>query len=244
MTTYSWFVRGREHAAMCRTSIEAARRADPGCSCLVVTDDPTVSVGKDALVVIIPDAGPIMVANIEAQIHALMANHGEIVFLDTDVLLLQPIPSIGELTITWRDHVLLDEHEQKIEGIAAAMPYNYGVMRVKTCKATIEAFIWLRERVRRMHVQQQNWYGNQLAMHELAGPRPTVGVQIDVRRIPWQLAKPSTFISIGKIPCDIYNHTPRVAHNEVKDQHALHFKGKSRGLMEGYAKALGLGWYL
>jgi hypothetical protein len=190
---------------------------------------------------------PIMVANIEAQLTAMIEGEDDdYTFLDTDILLLKPIPSVGSLTVTWRDHVAVGDEGEKIEGIAAAMPYNYGVIRVKRCKATIEAFIWLRERVRLMHPQQQKWYGNQLAMAELAGPRPKIlGTQIDMRRIPWQLASPSTALSVGKIPCELYNYTPAVADSKLTEVvHALHFKGKSRHLMEGYAKALGLGWYL
>ena len=234
--------------------MEAARRVmGKDDRCMVVSDEQRIShhyleLYADRLEVI-PDGNEIMVANIDAQITALLSGDDEFVFLDTDVLLLKPIPLLGELTVTWRDHALVGDDGEKIgEGLAAAMPYNYGVMRAKCTKATVEAFIWLRERVRKMHTQQQKWYGNQLAMHELAGPRPVTGNQIDVRRIPWQLARPSTFVNIGKIPCETYNYTPpalgNVAIDYTKDKHALHFKGQSRPLMEGYAKALGLGWYL
>lgn len=247
MTTYVWFVRGAEHAAMCRTSIESVRKADRGCNCVVITDDDNTKLDGLALIVKIPDAGPMMVANIEAQVHALtqvVPNYDDVVFLDTDILLLKPIPIVGQLTVTWRDHVAVTEEGEKVAGIANAMPYNYGVMRVKRCKATIEAFIWLRERVRRMHPQQQQWYGNQLAMTELAGPRPEAGIQLDQRRIPWQIARPSTLLSVGKIPCEFYNYTPQNTTEVLDTRHALHFKGKSRPLMKEYAARLGLGWYL
>src|SRR5688572_10521790 len=118
MTTYVWFVRGATHAAMCRTSIEAARRvAGSGDKFLVVTDEPyrlseesrwTVAPQADS-VEHIPGGEPIMVANIDAQITALLSGDDEFVFLDTDVLLLKPIPLLGELTITWRDHVLVGD---------------------------------------------------------------------------------------------------------------------------------------
>jgi hypothetical protein len=252
MTTYVWFVRGATHAAMCKTSIESVLRADPGAARLVVTDELSRewSIGTEhALVTVtsVQPSAPIMVANIEAQIHALMNGGKDYCFLDTDVLLLKPIPQVGDLTVTWRDHVMVaDDTEEKIEGLAASMPYNYGVMRARYSQATVEAFIWLRERVRRMHPQQQQWYGNQLAMTELAGPRPAVGTQIDTRRIPWQLAKPSTLLAVGKIPCELYNYTPRIANEPLigEPKHALHFKGKRRHLMADYAKLLGLGWYL
>jgi hypothetical protein len=230
--------------------MQSVRRADPTSRLVVVSDDEAVPMCIDheaESYFRIPGGEEIMVANIDAQITALLSGDDEFVFLDTDVLLLKPIPLLGELTVTWRDHALVGDDGEKIgEGLAAAMPYNYGVMRAKCTKATVEAFIWLRERVRKMHTQQQKWYGNQLAMHELAGPRPVTGNQIDVRRIPWQLARPSTFVNVGKIPCETYNYTPPNPPGlvELENKHALHFKGQSRPLMEGYAKALGLGWYL
>lgn len=219
---------------------------------MIITDEDIIHemIIERTVIERIPGGEEIMVANIDAQITALLSGDDEFVFLDTDVLLLKPIPLLGDLTVTWRDHALVGDDGEKIgEGLAAAMPYNYGVMRARATKPVVEGFIWLRERVRKMHVNQQKWYGNQLAMHELAGPRPKVGNQIDVRRIPWQLAKPSTFISIGKIPCEIYNYTPKslcVPESTpwLTLKHALHFKGQSRPLMEGYAKALGLGWYV
>lgn len=249
MTTYVWFVRGATHAAMCRTSMEAARRImGKDDRCMIVSDEeppPIDDIHTDGYQFLhIPGGNPIMVANIDAQLTALLEADDDVCFLDTDVLLLKPITLLGELTVTWRDHVLIGEEGEKVEGLAASMPYNYGVMRAKCTKATVEAFMWMRERVRKMQRNQQQWYGNQLALHELAGPRPSAGVFIDQRRIPWQLANPSTLISVGKIPCEIYNYTPKSDTDPcLYDKHALHFKGQSRPLMEGYAKALGLGWY-
>jgi hypothetical protein len=240
MTTYVWFVRGATHAAMCRTSVESVKKVDPGARCVVVTDDQTDLAPAQMLYI---QAGkPMMVANLEAQIHALY-HHAECVFLDTDILLLKPLPSAGELTVTWRDHVLVGDEGEKVEGLAATMPYNYGVIRARGQPA-LEAFIWMRERIRKMHPQQQQWYGNQLALAELAGPRPTCGVQIDSRRIPWLLHEPSTLLTVGKIPCEFYNYTPQAADEDVSTRSALHFKGGKRSLMEGFAKRLGLGWYL
>lgn len=187
-----------------------------------------------------------MIANVAAQLEALIewgSDDDSAVFLDTDILLLKPLPSAGELTVTWRDHVLISDEGEKLEGIAATMPYNYGVIRAKRTQATIEAFIWMRERIRKMHHNQQKWYGNQLALAELAGPRPKCGVQIDSRRIPWQLHDPSTLLTVGKIPCEFYNFTPQSIDEDVSQRSVLHFKGGKRDLMEPFAKKLGLGWY-
>jgi hypothetical protein len=245
MTTYVWFVRGAEHAAMCRTSVESVKKADRDAQIVIASDD-LERVG-DRYCMPVRAGMPIMIANVEAQLSALIewgSEDDSMVFLDTDILLLRPLPSAGELTVTWRDHVLVGDDGEKLEGIAASMPYNYGVIRAQRNKATIEAFIWMRERIRKMHPSQQKWYGNQLALAELSGPRPAVGVQIDSRRIPWLLHEPSTLLTVGKIPCEFYNYTPQSVDEDVSQRSVLHFKGGKRGLMEGFAKKLGLGWYV
>lgn len=244
MTTYIWFVRGAKHAAMCRTSVESVKKADSTARCFVWTDEVSRdwSVEGAEIQSFNSGAAPLMVANVDAQLHALYY-HAACVFLDTDILLLKPLPSAGELTVTWRDHVLVSDEGEKLEGIAATMPYNYGVLRAQGLGG-IEAFMWMRERIRKMHPQQQKWYGNQLALAELAGPRPACGVQIDSRRIPWLLHAPSTLLTVGKIPCEFYNYTPQSIDEDVSTRSVLHFKGKKRELMEPFAKKLGLGWYL
>lgn len=244
MTTYVWFVRGAEHAAMCRTSIESVLNMDSSADCIVYVEDKS-TIPALCLTESIRPGMPMMVANLEAQISALTRPDTiDVVFLDTDILFLRPLPRAGELTVTWRDHVAVSDEGEKLEGIAASMPYNYGVICAKRNKATIEAFIWMRERIRKMNPQQQYWYGNQLALAELAGPRPAAGIQIDSRRIPWLIHSPSTLLTVGKIPCEFYNYTPQSDDEDVSGRSVLHFKGKRRDLMASYAKKLGLGWYL
>jgi hypothetical protein len=254
---YAYFVRGPKHAAMCRTSIESVKRADPNSAFFVMTDEekrqwdiPEAAVREFA------PGMPIMLANLEAQCRALaLVETGDaITFLDTDILMLEPLPVIeGEvpgiegahLSITWRDHVLTDDDGEKVEGIASTMPYNYGVMRAISCLPTIEAFIWMRERIRKMHSGHQKWYGNQLALHELAGPRPTEGARVDERRIPWLLTQMGNPLRIAKLPGERWNWTPSKVGERLHGVHSvLHFKGRARGLMESYAKRLELTWHV
>jgi hypothetical protein len=227
MRSYCWFVRGEAHKKL---AAAAVAKADPSAQTLINYDE------SDA---------PIMLANLEAQVHALLLGQDgdEYTFLDTDVLLLKPIPRVGNLTVTWRSHVYQSEDGEKVSGVATAMPYNYGVIVAKRTPATVEAFIWLRERIRKMGKNEQEWYGNQIALAELAGPCPKVGTAIEERRIPWLLTSPGRALAVGKIPCELYNYTPSKADEDIGQRYALHFKGKSRGLMEGYARNLGLGWH-
>jgi hypothetical protein len=245
VTTYVWFVRGDEHAAMCRTSVESVRKVDARADIRIMTDDP----GREVMGATHFDShsAPIMLANLDAQVEALLARRDDrdkFVFLDADVILLSEIPHVGDLTVTWRSHVYESDDGEKISGVAASMPYNYGVLACKWRKSSIEAFVWMRERIRKMHRNQQEWYGNQIALAELAGPCPVVGTAVENRKIPWLLHQPATDLIVGKIPCDRYNYTPKKAGEDVGGKFALHFKGKSRGLMKDYAAQLGLGWYL
>ena len=70
-----------------------------------------------------------------------------------------------------------------------------------------------------------------------------VGTVVESRAIPWQLTSAGTNITIGKIPCHTYNHTPRAADEKLDGRAVLHFKGKARKFMQGYAEKLGIGWF-
>lgn len=248
MNVYAWFVRGEEHAAMCNTSIAAVRKADPEARCIVVTDEIEKKWTCDALLLTCDPGQPIMLANLDAQISALSYawSHkaSQITFLDTDVLLLKPFSYYGVVNFTWRDSVGKDDDGETVEGIAARMPYNYGVITATPSLSSLECFIWIRERIRSMHKNHQQWYGNQLAVVELAGARPTEGSAMVVRRIPWGLTSHGRQLTVGMLPCTTYNYTPQRPGEDVSEKYALHFKGKRRPLMATYAKALGLPWTL
>lgn len=256
MGAYVWFVRGEEHAKMALTSIASVQHNAPDPELLVMTDDETASAWAGLIattgaevVTFESRKAPIMVANLEAQVQALfIAESDTITFLDTDTILRAELPTLGELTVTWRDHAGAAEDGEitpDSKAFAEMMPYNYGVIGARNNKAVAEAFIWMRERVRRMHPQHQGWYGNQFALAELCGQRPKDGsvAKIDTRYVQWKVHEPTTPISVGKIPCDIYNHTPQEADECVDGKFVLHFKGKRRGLMQGYAIRHAFPWY-
>lgn len=246
---YAWFVRGREHANMCLSSIESVQKADRFARCFVVTDDPQIDAIAEGALVLRIDAGlPIMLANLEAQVVLRQYLKDEdIYFLDTDTLLVKPFdmqPTLFDIAFTWRDSIGVDEDGEKVEGIAQRMPYNYGVVVVGPTLGGLEALIWMRERVRVMHESSQKWYGNQLAAAELAGPRPASGTVLDARRIPWRFTKFGREIKVVKLPCEQYNWTPQAPAEDLSAKYVLHFKGGKRSLMEGYALSMGLTWHL
>lgn len=247
-TAYAWFVRGIEHAQMCRTSVESVQKNDAGAKCIVVTDevDPEWEVPGTLLLHIEPGM-PIMLANLEAQISALAVawvdHYERLTFLDTDTLLVKPIHCFGDLAFTWRDSVGTDDDGEKVEGVAARMPYNYGVIVVNPGIRAFEAMVWIRERVRAMHSNHHQWYGNQLAATELAGPRPKEGAEIANRRLAWRIGSHGKSLQIGKLPCATHNYTPQRADEDIECKHVLHFKASRRHLMKTYALRLGVNWY-
>lgn len=248
---YVYFVRGEKHKRLALTSIESAKKADPSASVLVMTDEPgfVLPVGTAEIGRIAPGM-PIMLANLEAQIQAIgrYVNPSDpVTFLDTDTLVLKPLPieAADDLVITWRDRVGEDEKGEAIAGIAVTMPYNYGVIGARPTLATLESLIFMRERVRQMNKRLQQWYGNQVALAALAGPRPDAGARTDVRRIPWSPTSQGVEVRVCKLPCDTWNYTPAQVGERIHEKRSiLHFKGGRLPLMESYAKRVGVGWHL
>lgn len=236
MRTYCYFVRGAQHRALCETSQESVRRVDPGATFIVQGEEPHL------------EGLPMMLANLETQCRAIWGAQStgeELVFLDTDILMLEPLPDMLEhdLMVTWRDYVAKDEYGNPIEGLSVTMPYNYGVLVCKAGYAALEAFIWMRERIRRMNTRLQGWYGNQVALAALCGPRPEMGMESLERAIPWTFHNHGNPVSILKVPGERWNYTPSKAGEPLEGRSVLHFKGHARPLMESYAKRLGLTWH-
>ncbi len=255
MTLYSYFVRGDKHAAMCATSIESVRRVDNSAHFAVMCDEatefPWVDNIKAPVNVLRFDSygAPIMLANLDAQCRALghFADMAErVVFLDTDVLMLQPLPFTLEqhLIVTWRNAIGVDDDGKPVEGIARTMPYNYGVIGVRMSPEAYECFIWMRERIRRMNSQLKRWYGNQVALAALAGPPPESGERTDERRIPWLPVEHGIPVRITKLACERWNYTPQKVGERIHGTRSvLHFKGGARALMESYARKLSIPWH-
>lgn len=254
MSIYGYFVRGAKHAAMCATSIQSVAKVDHAATFHVMSDDGTRLPSVPGARIHEHDfdsrGAPIMIANLEAQVQILgrYAQLGDrVTFLDTDILMLQPLPfTLAEdLLVTWRDHVKKDEEGNPIEGIAITMPYNYGVIGARAGLPAIESFLWMRERIRRMNPNLQRWYGNQVALAALCGPRPEEGARLDVRGVPWQPTANGSAVSIMKLPGERWNYTPAQVGERIHGTRSvLHFKGHARGLMESYARKLGLTWHI
>jgi hypothetical protein len=242
MTSYAWFVRGEKHAALAQTSMAAVRRADPQARLIVATDEAGLVIPGAEMVRFAPGL-PLMVANVEAQLTVMWSHRTPVWFIDTDVLILKPMPEQWEegITVTWRDTVG-GEIEDMPGGVAEVMPYNYGVIGVLPGPRVIEAFLWVRERIRRMSPQLQLWWGNQIALAAFCGQRPETPESEEFRPIPWRIEEPGPQVRVRKIPGEIWNYTPRAIDEDLSAKGAIHFKGHTRPWMKPVAESLQLNW--
>lgn len=242
MTTYVYWIRGAEFAELAKLSIASVKKVERFIvdrRIVVYTDEESPAWAADLAphgsgveVCRLEPGRPAMVANIDAQIAALTdAKRGErVLFLDADTLLRIPFPwdEAGiDLYTTWRDHVNGDRE------MARYQPYNYGVVGAVANAATIEAFIWLRARVLQMSPDNQNWYGNQLALAALLGqPRSEAWTA----RIRWTLSDEGSPLRVMPLPCDTWNFSPNAPDEDVSGKGILHMKGNRKDLMQHFAR--------
>jgi hypothetical protein len=249
---YVYFVRGKVHAALAEVSIHSAMLADPAARPIVMTDEPVESLGailNDMSEVHRFDSAgaPMMLANLDAQCRALAMAPKDVpmVFIDTDTIILQvlPIDARDDLVVTWRDKIGDTEDGKPVVGLAASMPYNYGVIGARANYNALQGFMWMRERIRSLSPTLQHWYGNQVALAALCGPRPEGGESEDKRRIPWTLTSHGDAIRVRKLEGSRYNYTPQMAGERIHGTRSiLHFKGGKRKLMQTYAERLQIPW--
>jgi hypothetical protein len=242
MTRYVYWVKGAEFAELAKLSIASVKKVERFIvdrRIVIYTDEESPAWAADLAphgsgiyVRYLRPGRPAMVANLDAQVDAICsADLGEnLLFLDADTLLRKAFPwEEGiDLYTTWRDHVNGDRE------MAKHQPYNYGVVGAVANAATIEAFIWLRARVLQMSPDNQNWYGNQLALASLLGqPRSEPWTA----RIRWTLADEGSPLRVMPLPCDTWNYSPNTPDEDVSGKGILHMKGNRKDLMQHFAEA-------
>jgi hypothetical protein len=232
MRYYLWVAKGAEHNALARLSMASVARHDPFAPVMHMDlDHPSYDTIREL---------PMMLVGLEAAFRVLadLGADDELVCLDTDTLALGPVDILDEaadMAVTYR-HGEGDEGE-----LFAKMPYNFGVLAFRGGAGGIEACLWLRERVRGMAQQWQDWYGNQMALAELLPEAPPEGTIDIVRaRLRWGPARPGNCIAVRRLPCSTWNYTPRSIDEDVAGKVVLHFKGDRKALMREWATKLGL----
>lgn len=243
MADYVYWVTGQAHAECAELSIASVKSVDSLAYVTVYSDYETDSKFTGADNVVRWDIKrPAMVANLDAQLHYLMTveNGANVLFLDADVLLRQRFPFSLEkpdLYVTYRDHVGIDADGKPVQGIAAQMPYNYGVLGATAGIGSRLAFSWLRDRILGMNPDLQAWYGNQLALVDLIGHPEFLSENAErtVRRNLFDSGARFDRIRVRTMPCEVYNYTPEGPGEDVSGKVALHFKGGRKDMMQAYA---------
>lgn len=241
MRQYVWWIRGEEFAELAAMSIASVRKIDRFMAerrLIVYTDDDPIEWvdivaphGSGVELRFLRSGRPAMVANLDAQVDALVqAKLGdEVLFLDADTLLRREFPWRDEADLypTWRTHVNGDYE------MAQLQPWNYGVLGARVAVDTIDAFHWLRARILHMSRENQDWYGNQLALADLLGAARDEPFEARVR---WTHADSGVPIRVMPLPCDTWNYSPDGPGEDVSKKGVLHFKGERKDLMQSYAE--------
>ena len=147
-----YWIRGEDFADMAIVSATSIKRVYEGARVYVYADKSHENLQCSAIdeVVVIPyfNETPLMIANLQAQVHYCINGNFDRVtaFLDADVLAVRQAPmeciaddgSVHDwdLLVTQRDHVAVKDGE-KIVGVSKQMPYNYGVFFVNPTEAGI-----------------------------------------------------------------------------------------------------------
>lgn len=217
---------GLDQAEMSARSVQAVM---PSARIFLYTDRPTTAAWADVIERMDFSRYPLMVANLVAQTHYMLRYcNNPTAFLDTDILLVKRLylPPDADLAVTYRDYVAVSEGGEKIEGVAKGMPYNYGVLMANPTVPAIEAFLWMRDRLQRMNPQAQAWYGNQIALRELVGPKRQAGLPYFTNRdMAWATVK------VRVLDAEAWNYTPTGPEDSIQGKRVLHLKGKRKVLM-------------
>lgn len=247
MKSYVWWVRGDEHAKMCAVSAASVARADPEAERWVIVPEGSKDgerLKEIADVVLMPETPWTHLTKISCLAQFAMArwdDRQDLVFIDSDTIVQKPLPVENDMWLTWRRSVtdMKSEDKRQID-LPVTQTYNGGVWGVNAGIAGIETMLWMRERLRKMSPQMREWYGDQAALAELAGPPPESGTRVDKVRFPVPYVLSGDELVITKLPCSMWNYTPTREDEDVSDKGILHFKGGSRKFFYTYAKRLGL----
>lgn len=192
-----------DYAAMAENMVQSVIEILPDAHIVQMTSPTTMSIpGISQRVerVVRKDNAPLMIYRLE---HLANLPHEEMLLLDIDVVMQrdpwQVFDTAFDMCFTKRDRdVTVDG-----KSIAAAMPYNIGVMFSRSQQFWREAHRY----VQALSPEHQQWWGDQLAVKHL----------VDSGRY-----------KIHEVSADPYNYSPLVPSEDVRRKFMVHWKGKWR----------------
>jgi hypothetical protein len=186
--------------------VASARAAMPGAEIVQMTDGETPAVpGVDTLARRDWNGKKLMIFRLA---HLAALERTACVLLDTDVIVQRPLEHVFEQPF---DVALTVRHERikDLDGvnIVERMPYNTGVMFSRAPQFWVQALEYCRGLTDDLH----DWYGDQVSVKHVAD---------------------SGGFKVLELPCNPYNHTPRVEQEPVQDCYVVHYKGARKEWMK------------
>ena len=131
---------------------------------------------------------------------------GEILLLDTDILVLKDPSSVFEkpfdVCLTWRHKKIISTSTGYTRG-DPSMPYNTGVVFFRTKDFWLDAF----DECQKLEDRHKHWFGDQMAVAKV----------VEKRRY-----------DVAAIPCDKWNYTPTEPRENLEGKNIVHFKGTKK----------------
>ena len=238
-----YWIRAEGSAEWCDLSARTVRKLYPAAHLYAMTEEIHEDLDGSVHQIVNRDLAkyPKMVANVMAQTRFLLSKdfNTRTAFLDVDVLLVNPLPHFdSDLAITWR--AAGPKASEELKALYNRMPYNYGVILCNPTSGAKEAMLWLRKRLFERNPQLQDWYGNQWALRELAGPLPRKHGPEDIFS-DYRMTDTGEEVCFMKFPCHVYNYTPESPQEKgLKDKVVVHVKGDRKEMMLPIGERLGI----
>ena len=230
---------------MCRVSAASVKKVDPTATKIVITEERSRDweIPEVEEIISMPGTPWTHLTKISHLTRFVLTHPDwEILSIDSDTLVLKPFPfPETDLWLTWR-RFIKNMKDLSTKGDVGTHTYNGGVWGLRCSRNGHEIMIWMRERLRRMSESNREWWGDQSALYELAGPPPLEGGGSEVHKVRFPIdgVIDGDHISIAKIPCEEWNYSPTKKDEDVISKGILHFKGGSREFFPEYAQRLGL----
>lgn len=220
ITKICYFTELQDHVDMIAMSAETARMHYAEVPIYILSSK-QLEVPEGIGLMRFPEAGrmPLMTANLWLQQQAIwMLNGSDLLFLDPDILLQ------GRLSNNMLPAELVITNRRPVDKLFQTQPYNFGVIGVQACQNTYDAWSWMVYRCNKLAGRYQKWYGNQVALRELCGPRVTSG-------LPYEADFGFFNLQILQLDGERYNYTPESLTEDLSDKVILHFKGERKDMM-------------
>lgn len=186
---------------LAKRMLRSVRAAMPGIEVVQMTDTKTPA---------LPDIDDLVAMKTEGmgfapyRLKHLSLFEGDAIFLDTDVIvkrdLREAFDEPFDVGLTKRDYAIIGKETGR--NLTESMPYNTGVMFCRDRRF----FQMCYERSLTLSKEEQQWFGDQIAVADIAATR---------------------YFDVKEFDCEVWNRVP-VRVDDFKEAYAIHYKGQKR----------------